>query len=198
MRCNISSGTDTGLTTLRACKLAAMKNRHRRAAAGQGRLSAVHGPVRRAARHASGATRCGRGSRSTACSTVRASASRSTIPSRTPPEKCRYDACVELPAGLTCRSAPRPRLPAGDTPSPISRDGRVDRRGLGRVPAGILRRSRASRRSPRAIPSSTIRAARRSMRGPACSPASCACRVAELRSRNDRSHRSIGNPARCG
>jgi AraC family transcriptional regulator len=34
-------------------------------------------------------------------------------PSRTPPEKCRYDACVELPPGLTLPDAPETTIAGG-------------------------------------------------------------------------------------
>lgn len=34
-------------------------------------------------------------------------------PSRTPPEKCRYDACVELPAGLSLPDAPETTIAGG-------------------------------------------------------------------------------------
>jgi len=34
-------------------------------------------------------------------------------PMNTPPEKCRYDACVELPLGLTIPDAPEATIPGG-------------------------------------------------------------------------------------
>jgi AraC family transcriptional regulator len=34
-------------------------------------------------------------------------------PARTPPEKCRYDACVELPAGLTLPDSPEATIAGG-------------------------------------------------------------------------------------
>ena len=96
-------------------------------------------------------------------------------PMNTPPEKCRYDACVELPRDMT--------LPdAGETTIAGGRYAVTHFKGTGAeigaawgAFVGAALGDSANRRDPARHRSSTIRAARHSIRRPACSPASCAC-----------------------
>ena len=52
-------------------------------------------------------------------------------PSRTPPEKCRYDACVELPSGLTLPDTPETTIAGGRYAVTHFKGTGAHRRGLG-------------------------------------------------------------------
>ena len=97
-------------------------------------------------------------------------------PMDTPPERCRYDACVELPPGLSLPDAPERNLAGGRyAVTHFKGTGADIGAGLGRVPARIPSPTPHIASTISGRRSSTIRAAPCTMRAPACSPASCAC-----------------------
>ena len=96
-------------------------NRDHRAAAGQSCLPALHRSVWRATRAllARRGDALARGARHARLPALRRDARQ---PMNTPPEKCRYDACVELPRGMTLPDAGETTFPVAATPSRTSRE----------------------------------------------------------------------------